>query len=153
MQIFDVSLGAWLGQPGALCVFAPTCGTAMAMEHNGDLFACDHFVEPKYLLGNIQKNELTELVSSDKQVKFGRIKMDKLPKYCFNCEVRFTCHGGCPKNRIIKTPGGEAGLNYLCQGYKDFFTHIDEPMKIMAFMIRQGRAPSGIMDIPANNQD
>jgi uncharacterized protein len=150
IQIFDVSLGAWLGQPGGLCVFAPTCGTATAMEHNGDLFACDHFVEPRYLLGNIKENDLVELVSSHRQVKFGRNKLDKLPKYCRNCEVRFACHGGCPKNRIIKTPGGEPGLNYLCQGYKDFFTHIDTAMKIMAFLIRQQRAPAEIINMLAN---
>jgi len=152
VQIFDVSLGAWLGQPGALCIFAPTCGNAMAMEHNGDLYACDHFVEPKYLLGNIQEHDLVELVSSNKQAKFGREKMDRLPKYCQKCQVRFACHGGCPKNRFIKTPGGETGLNVLCQGYKDFFSHIDEPMRIMAFLIRQGRAPAEIMHILANSK-
>jgi uncharacterized protein len=153
IQIFDVSLGAWLGQPGALCIFAPTCGSALAMEHNGDLFACDHFVEPRHLLGNIQENDLIDLVSSKKQTKFGSDKMDMLPKYCLNCEVRFACHGGCPKNRIIKTPSGETGLNYLCKGYKDFFTHIDNPMKIMAFLIRQRRAPAEIMNIMANNKN
>jgi uncharacterized protein len=152
VQIFDVSLGAWLGQPGALCIFAPSCGTALAMEHNGDLYSCDHFVEPRHLLGNIQDENLIELVSAKKQIKFGNDKKDKLPKFCQKCEVRFACHGGCPKNRFIKTPGGEAGLNYLCQGYKDFFNHIDEPMKIMAFLIRQGRAPAEIMNIPVNNK-
>jgi uncharacterized protein len=153
VQIFDVSLGAWLGQPGALCIFAPTCGSALAMEHNGDLFACDHFVETRHLLGNIQENDLIDLVSSKKQTEFGSDKMDMLPKYCLNCEVRFVCHGGCPKNRIIKTPSGETGLNYLCKGYKDFFTHIDDPMKIMAFLIRQRRAPAEIMNILANKKN
>jgi uncharacterized protein len=152
VQIFDVSLGAWLGQPGSLCIFAPTCGTALAMEHNGDVYACDHFVEPRYLLGNIQETALIALVSSDEQTKFGRDKMDKLPDYCLKCKVRFACHGGCPKNRIIQAPGGGAGLNYLCQGYKNFFTHIDEPMKIMSFLIRQRRAPSEIMNILANKK-
>lgn len=152
VQIFDVSLGAWLSQPGALCVFAPTCGTALAMEHNGDLYACDHFVEPDYLLGNINEENLIELVSSKRQVKFGRDKMDKLPKYCLNCEVRFACHGGCPKNRFLHTPMGEPGLNYLCQGYKDFFNHINEPMKIMAFLIHQGRPPAEVINILANRK-
>jgi uncharacterized protein len=147
VQIFDVALGAWLGQPGALCVFAPTCGGAMALEHNGDLYACDHFVEPKYLLGNIQEHDLINLVTSESQVKFGRNKMDKLPDFCLNCEVRFACHGGCPKNRFIRTPRGEPGLNYLCQGYKDFFKHIDEPMKIMAFLIRRQLPPLEVMNI------
>jgi len=149
VQIFDVALGAWLGKPGALCVFAPTCGTAMAMEHNGDLYACDHFVEPKHILGNIRETDLIKLVSSDHQVKFGRDKLDKLPKYCLDCEVRFACQGGCPKNRFIRTPKGEPGLNYLCRGYKDFFRHIDEPMKMMAFLLRQGRAPAEVMSILA----
>lgn len=149
VQIFDVSLGAWLGQPGALCIFAPVCGTAMALEHNGDLYACDHFVEPKYLLGNIQERNLIDMVAGEHQMKFGKDKMDKLPKFCLNCDVRFACHGGCPKNRIIRTSRGKPGLNYLCQGYKAFFHHIDDPMKIMAFLLRQQRPPSEIMNILA----
>ena len=152
VQIFDVSLGAWLGQPGALCVFAPTCGTAMALEHNGDLYACDHFVEPDFLLGNIHEHDLLELVSAKKQVKFGQAKLDRMPEYCLHCEVRFACHGGCPKNRFIRTPKGKPSLNYLCQGYQAFFKHIDEPMKIMAFLIRQQRAPAEIMNILANQK-
>jgi uncharacterized protein len=152
VQHFDVALGAWLSQPGALCVFAPTCGTALAMEHNGDLYACDHFVEPDYLLGNIRKRDLVELVASSKQVQFGRDKMAKLPKYCLECEVRFACHGGCPKNRTIRSPQGEPGLNYLCQSYKDFFQHIDEPMRIMAFLLRQQRSPAEIMNILAQKK-
>jgi uncharacterized protein len=151
VQIFDVALAAWLGQPGVLCVFAPTCGTALALEHNGDLYGCDHFVEPKYLLGNIRENELVRLAGSSPQIKFGRDKLEKLPKFCINCQVRFVCHGGCPKNRFIRTPKGEPGLNYLCRGYKDFFKHIDEPMKIMAFLLRQQRAPAEVMNILAAN--
>jgi len=152
VQIFDVALGAWLGQPGALCVFAPTCGSAMALEHNGDLYACDHYVEPKYLLGNIQEHNLLELVSSNNQVKFGRDKAAKLPKFCLDCDFLFACHGGCPKNRSIRTPKGTPGLNYLCRGYKDFFSHIDEPMKIMAFLIRQGRSPAEVMNIKLDKE-
>lgn len=151
VQIFDVALASWLGQPGALCVFAPTCGTALALEHNGDLYACDHFVEPKYLLGNIREHSLADLTGSSPQLKFGRDKLDKLPRFCLGCEVRFACHGGCPKNRFLRTPKGEPGLNYLCQGYKDFFKHIDEPMKIMAFLLRQQRAPMEVMNILATN--
>jgi uncharacterized protein len=149
VQIFDVSLGAWLGQPGALCIFAPTCGNALAIEHNGDLYSCDHFVEPKHLLGNIREENLLDLVASDKQQKFGRDKLEKLPQYCLDCDVRFACHGGCPKNRFIQTPKGEQGLNYLCQGHKKFFHHIDEPMKIMAFLLRQGRPAVEAMNILA----
>jgi uncharacterized protein len=147
VQIFDVALGTWLGQTGALCVFAPTCGTALAIEHNGDLYTCDHYVEPKYLLGNIMEVNLSAMVVSKTQINFGRDKYRKLPKYCLQCEVRFACQGGCPKNRIIQTPRGKQGLNYLCRGYKDFFSHIDEGMKIMAFLLRQGRSPAEVMSI------
>jgi uncharacterized protein len=142
VQIFDVALGAWMGQPGGLCVFAPTCGKALALEHNGDLYACDHYVEPKYLLGNIQETHLIELASSPKQQRFGQDKLDGLPQYCLRCAVRFACHGECPKNRFIMSPDGEAGLNYLCEGYKAFFTHIDPAMRRMAEEIRrQGGLP------------
>ena len=147
VQIFDVALGAWLGQPGALCIFAPTCGAALALEHNGDLYSCDHFVEPRHILGNIQEKALIDLVSLEKQTIFGLAKLKKLPQYCLDCEVRFACHGGCPKNRFIRISKGEPGLNYLCAGYKSFFNHIDESMKIMAFLLSQGRAPAEIMAI------
>jgi uncharacterized protein len=155
VQIFDVALGAWVGAPPSLCVFSPTCGNALAMEHTGDLYACDHFVEPDYFLGNINDEPMLELVASDRQRKFGQDKLDMLPRYCRECEVRFVCHGGCPKNRFIDTPdgeaspGGEVGLNYLCAGYKAFFNHIDRPMKIMASLLRQKRPPAEIMQILA----
>ncbi len=149
VQIFDVALGAWVGAPPSLCIFSPTCGNAMAIEHTGDLYACDHYVEPDYFLGNIQDKPMIELVASDQQRKFGQDKFDTLPRYCRECDVRFVCHGGCPKNRFIQTPDGEAGLNYLCAGYKAFFHHIDEPMKIMASLLRQQRAPAEIMQILA----
>lgn len=149
VQMFDVALGAWLGQPGGLCIFAPTCGQALALEHNGDLFSCDHFVEPDYLLGNIQKDHMLELVSSEKQRQFGLNKQALLPRYCRECQVRFACHGGCPKNRFIYTPDGESGLNYLCAGYKAFFNHVDRPMKIMANLLHQRRPPAEIMALMA----
>ena len=149
VQHFDVALGAWVGQPGAVCIFAPTCGNALAVEHNGDLYSCDHYVEPDYLLGNIQETPMIELVASDKQRKFGQDKQDTLPRYCRECEVRFACHGGCPKNRFIETPDGEPGLNYLCAGYKAFFNHIDQPMQIMAELLRRNRAPAEIVQILA----
>jgi len=149
VQIFDVALGAWVGQPGAVCVFAPTCGNALAIEHNGDLYSCDHFVEPDYFLGNIQDTPMIELVASEVQRKFGQDKLDTLPRYCRECEVRFACHGGCPKNRFIETPDGELGLNYLCAGYKAFFNHIDRPMRTMAELLRRNRAPAEIMQILA----
>ncbi|NTV63065.1 MAG: anaerobic sulfatase maturase [Oscillochloris sp.] len=145
VQIFDAALGSWLGAPPSLCIFAPTCGGALALEHTGDLYACDHFVEPGYLLGNIQDRPLVELATSDKQVQFGRDKQERLPHDCRVCEVRFACYGECPKNRFIRTADGELGLNYLCVGYKAFFHHINLPMQIMAQLIRQRRAPAEIM--------
>ena len=120
VQIFDTTLGSHVGQY-SLCIFAPTCGNALAVEHNGDLYSCDHYVEPDYLLGNIQETHMIELVASERQRQFGRDKMDTLPQYCLQCDVRFACNGGCPRNRFIKTPDGEDGLNYLCAGYKRFF--------------------------------
>lgn len=147
VQMFDVALGAWLGQPGGLCIFAPTCGRALALEHNGDLYSCDHFVEQDYLLGNIKSENMLELVSSEKQREFGEAKLTNLPRYCRECEVRFACHGGCPKNRFIRTPDGEPGLNYLCAGYKAFFNHVDQPMKMMAMLINMRRPPADIMGL------
>jgi uncharacterized protein len=147
VQLFDVALGNWVGAPPSLCVFSPTCGTALALEHNGDLYSCDHFVEPKYLLGNIAETHMVELVASEQQQRFGRDKLDTLPGYCQECEVRFACHGGCPKNRFIETPDGEPGLNYLCAGYKAFFKHVDTPMRTMAGLLRRNRAPAEIMQI------
>lgn len=149
VQMFDVALGAWLGQPGALCIFAPRCGTAVALEHNGDLYSCDHYVEPDYRLGNIEEAHLLTLVSSDQQRAFGAAKETTLPAYCRACAVRFACHGGCPKNRFIATPDGEPGLNYLCAGYKAFFTHVDRPMRLMTQLLRRGRPAAEVMAIIA----
>jgi uncharacterized protein len=148
VQLFDVTLGAHVGQH-SLCIFAPTCGNALALEHNGDLYSCDHYVESDYLLGNIQETHLIELVASDKQRQFGRDKMEKLPRYCRDCEVRYACNGGCPRNRFINTPDGEPGLNYLCSGYKLFFNHVQRPMMIMANLLRQGRYAEEIMKLYA----
>lgn len=145
VQIFDVALAAWTGNRPGLCIFEETCGTALALEHNGDVYSCDHFVEPKHLLGNLQIIPLTELVASDKQFEFGQAKRNTLPDYCRQCEVRFICNGGCPKNRFIETPTGEPGLNYLCAGYRAFFNHIDRPMKLMARELAHGRAPANVM--------
>ncbi len=145
VQIFDVALAAWSGQRPGLCVFEPTCGLGLAMEHNGDLYACDHYVEPRYRLGNIMETPLVELVSSEQQRAFGRAKLETLPDQCRECEVRFICNGGCPKNRLLVTEGGEPRLNYLCSGYKSFFLHIDRPMRMMAEELRNRRAPANVM--------
>lgn len=147
VQIFDTALGRWLGAPGGLCVFQETCGKALVMEYNGDLYSCDHFVEPRHLLGNILETPLAELVGSEQQLKFGLNKKASLPRYCRECPVLFACNGGCPKNRTDLTPDGEAGLNHLCEGYKAFFTHIDQPMRMMAGLLRQGRPAAEIMKL------
>ena len=145
VQIFDVSLAAWSGQSPGLCIFMETCGDALALEHNGDLYACDHYVEPDYRLGNITEIPMMEMVLSEQQRAFGQAKLDTLPQYCLSCDVRFICNGGCPKNRIITTPDGEPGLNYLCEGYKAFFHHIDGPMRFMANELQHRRAPANVM--------
>jgi len=141
---FDVALGSWMGQHN-LCIVAPTCGNALVLEHNGDVYSCDHFVEPRHKLGNVKKTTLETLVSSEKQRRFGRNKYETLPEYCKECPVLFACYGECPRNRFIETPDGEKGLNYLCAGYKAFFTHVDKPMKGMAKLVRQGRYADEIM--------
>jgi uncharacterized protein len=128
-----------------MCVFNETCGTGLAIEHNGDLYSCDHFVEPAYRLGNILETDMIELVASPQQQKFGQDKFDTLPGMCHACDVRFACHGGCPKDRFIETPDGQPGLNYLCAGFKHFFHHIDQPMRMMAELLKHNRAPAEIM--------
>jgi uncharacterized protein len=145
VQLFDVALESWMGVPASLCVFRETCGSAMAMEHNGDLYSCDHFVYPENKLGNIMDSPLESLVASEQQMKFGLDKRDTLPRFCRECEVRFACHGECPKRRFIRTPDGESGLNYLCAGYKMFFHHVDPYMRFMAGELRQGRPPANVM--------
>ena len=150
VQTFEAAVRNWLGMAtSGMCVFNKTCGQGLAIEHNGDLYACDHFVEPNYLLGNINDEHMIEMVSSEQQMKFGQDKHDSLPQYCLDCDVRFACHGECPKNRFINTPDGEPGLNYLCAGFKQFFSHVDFPMKIMAGLIRRGRQATEVMEILA----
>lgn len=148
VQTFEAAVRNWLGLGSSgMCVFDPTCGHGLALEHNGDLYACDHFVEPKYLLGNIRQRHMTDLVGSEQQRQFGRDKLDTLPRTCCECEVRFACHGECPKNRFLTTADGEPGLNYLCAGYKSFFHHIDRPLKIMAQLLRRGSEAAQVMQV------
>jgi len=123
VQIFDEAARTAFGQEHALCIFRKTCGDVPVIEHNGDFFSCDHFVDEEHRVGNIQERPLVDLLESPEQRAFGQTKLDTLPRYCQTCEVRNMCHGGCPKDRILCTPDGEAGLNYLCAGYKRFFTH------------------------------
>ncbi len=147
VQMFDGVLASWVRGHSSLCIFRPTCGDGVALEHNGDLYSCDHFVEPAHLLGNVRETPLLQLVGSDKQRKFGQDKQDSLPRYCRECEFLFTCHGECPKNRFVLAPDGEPGLNYLCAGLKAFFGHVDRPMKIMADLMRRGLPATGVMKV------
>jgi uncharacterized protein len=145
VQLFDVALESWMGMEASLCVFRKTCGSALAMEHTGDLYSCDHFVYPENKLGNIMETALEKLVDSPEQHAFGEAKLNSLPKMCRTCEVRFACNGECPKHRFLTTPDGETGLNYLCAGYKHFFKHVDPYMQFMAGELRAGRPPANIM--------
>jgi uncharacterized protein len=149
VQMFDVALANWYGEPPSLCIHSETCGVALALEHTGDLYSCDHFVEPAYRLGNIRETHMRDLVASEQQRRFGEDKRDTLPPYCLSCDVRFACHGGCPKDRFIETPDGDPGLNYLCAGYKAFFHHIDRPMRLMSERLRRGGAPAELVALYA----
>lgn len=153
VQTFEATLRNWMGLPSGMCVFDKTCGSGLALEHNGDVYACDHFVEPNYLLGNIRETHMLELVGSPRQKNFGQAKRDALPQYCLECPALFACHGECPKNRFCKTPQGEEGLNYLCAGYQAFFRRVNEPMKMMAMLINNGRLASDVMPIMAEKKE
>ncbi len=144
VQMFDVALAQWVGAPPSLCVHAEVCGTALALEHTGDVYSCDHFVDPAHLLGNIADHHLLDLVSAPQQEAFGADKRDTLPRQCRECPVRFACNGGCPKDRFVDDVWGEAGLNYLCPGYTTFFTHIDARMRQMRMLLRGGRDADGV---------
>ena len=146
VQIFDVSLGSWLGQDASLCIFAETCGSALIIEHNGDLYSCDHFVYPEHNLGNVRDLSIRDMVASPEQRKFGQDKADLLPRFCRECDFKFACQGGCPKHRFDRTPHGEGGLNYLCRGYKMYFAHVDPYMRAMADMLRQQQPAAGVME-------
>ncbi len=142
---FDAVLTSYVYGESSVCVLRPTCGEALALEHNGDLYSCDHFVEPKHLLGNIMTSNLVELVVSEQQRSFGQDKSDSLHKTCRECKWLFTCYGECPKNRVLTTADGEPGLNWLCSGLKAFFAHTEQPMKEMADLLKNGRYADEIM--------
>jgi uncharacterized protein len=153
VQTIEAAVRNWLRMPtSGMCVFEETCGLGLALEHNGDLYSCDHFVEPDYLLGNIMDIPMVEMVMSEKQLKFGRDKRDTLPRYCRKCDVRFACHGECPKNRFMTTPDGEPGLNHLCAGWKAFFHRSNEPIQTMATLMRMGRPASEVMAVMAGKE-
>jgi uncharacterized protein len=145
VQMFDSTLASFVGVPGSLCVHSVTCGTAVALEHNGDLYSCDHFVEPQHLLGNIESTRMLTLVESDQQRAFGNAKRDTLPRMCRECDVRFACNGGCPKDRFTLTPDGEPGLHYLCPSYLAYFHHVEAPMRFMAAQLRSGGHADAVM--------
>ena len=127
-------------QWAVMLVIGAASGAALAMEHNGDVYSCDHYVYPRYRLGNLMNASLGELVNSAEQKKFGSDKLDTLPRYCRQCEVRFACNGECPKHRFITTPDGEPGLNYLCPAYKRFFNHIDPYMRTIEMSMASARS-------------
>ena len=145
VQLFDATLANWVGEMPGLCVFAETCGDNVVMEHNGDIYSCDHYVYPEYYLGNIITHPVLSMVKSPRQLEFGAAKLKKLPRYCLDCDVRFACHGECPKHRFLNTPDGEPGLSYLCESYKMFFHHVWPYMDYMADQLRQKQAPANIM--------
>jgi uncharacterized protein len=152
VQLFDVTLEAYFGRH-LLCIHAPTCGFGPALEHNGDLYSCDHFVEPRYRLGNIHETHMLELISSAEQRKFGQDKWDTLTAQCRNCEVRPLCNGGCPKDRFALSRDGEPSQNYLCAGLELFFTHTRPAMQTMARLLQAGRPPSEVMALTAADDE
>ncbi len=146
IQTFEAALASWCHLPASLCIFQEGCGSSLVLEHNGDLYACDHFVEPGYRLGNILEIPITQLVCSSQQRQFGLNKHERLPTACRECKVLFACHGECPRNRFVRSlDGKEEGLNYLCSGYKQFFQHVDRLMRFMSELLRQGRSPAEVM--------
>jgi uncharacterized protein len=147
IQTFEAALASWCHLPASICIFQEVCGSSLILEHNGDLYSCDHYVEPTYRLGNILENPMPELVNSPRQHKFGLDKLLGLPEYCRKCDVLFACHGECPRNRFVPAPGENAFINYLCPGYQSFFQHIDKPMRRMADLLRRGLPAAEIMRI------
>ena len=149
VQFFDGVLAAYVTGESSLCVLRATCGESVALEHNGDVYSCDHFVDSAHLLGNIMETPIGELVRSEKQRTFGEAKRETLPRHCRDCEFLFACHGECPKNRIVLAPEGEPGLNWLCDGLKCFFAHTERRMKMLAELLRHGREAREIMALLA----
>lgn len=147
VSMFDAALAPKLGLPATMCIFAETCGDALALEHNGDLYSCDHFVEPGYLLGNITEQHLGDLAASPAQQRFGAAKAEGLVAQCRRCPALASCRGECPKNRFTTTADGEFGLNYLCEGYLTFFTHAEPVLELMATQLRRGGFADEVMDL------
>lgn len=148
VQFFDLQVGIWAGEPASLCVFAETCGAGLALEHNGDLYACDHYVYPDYRLGNIAQAPIETLAALPQQRQFGLDKKARLPAACRRCEWRFACHGGCPKHRFLPTEADDPErLNYFCRSNRMFFQHAAPHLQLMARLIRQGQPAARIMEM------
>lgn len=144
---FEWALTAWLGLPSTVCVFAENCGESLVMEHDGQVFSCDHYVYPDFCLGNILTDRPQDMAGADRQRQFGINKSVSLPDYCRRCEAYFACRGECPKHRFLVSPDGDAGLNYLCQGYKQYFRHIHPYMKVMAQLIENHLPAAKVKDV------
>ena len=151
VQLFDATLANWMGVQPGICTLARTCGHAGAIEWNGDVFACDHFVFPQYRLGNLREKSLVEMMYSPQQREFGRAKLTALPRQCRECRWLFACNGECPKNRFARTADGEKGLNFLCSGYRRFFEHVAPYMEWMKRELMANRPPAGIVDLLRND--
>lgn len=147
IQIFDATLANWVGVDPGLCTMARSCGHAGVMEFNGDVYSCDHFVFPEYKLGNIRQNTLLEMMYSERQLEFGRMKQGSLPGQCRKCDYLFACNGGCPKDRFAQTVDGEPNLNYLCKGYHQYFKHIAPYMDYMKNELMSQRPPANVMKL------
>ena len=143
--MFDVALAAWTGQPPVLCVHSATCGHAFALESNGDLYNCDHYVYPEHRLGNIHQQSIRELNNSAQAIAFGQAKQETLTADCRRCEFRFVCHGGCPKHRFAVSPSGRPGHSYLCAGYQHFFKHVTPYMNVWRQLLDNGYPLPAIM--------
>ena len=151
VEIFDCTLANWMGVLPGICAYSKECGHAGVMEHNGDVYSCDHFVFPEYKLGNIREQSLIDMLYGEKQQTFSRLKHTSLPRQCKECDMEFACHGECPKNRFEKDKYGEPGLNYLCQGYYQYYSHVAPYMDFMKRELLAQRPPANIMNVLKNN--
>ena len=151
VEIFDCTLANWMGVLPGICAYSKECGHAGVMEHNGDVYSCDHFVFPEYKLGNIRDQSLIDMLYGEKQQAFSRLKHTSLPRQCKECDMEFACHGECPKNRFEKDKYGEPGLNYLCQGYYQYYSYVAPYMDFMKRELLAQRPPANIMNVLKNN--
>lgn len=147
VEIFDCTLANWMGVSPGICAYSKECGHAGVMEHNGDVYSCDHFVFPEYKLGNIRDHSLIDMLYGEQQQEFSRLKHSSLPRQCKECDMEFACHGECPKNRFMKDKYGDSGLNYLCPGYYHYYQHVAPYMDYMKQELISLRPPSNIMNV------